>query len=149
LGAQVSLLLLLLLLLQMMGVPEEEAVRLVAAGQRAELLDRVYASFAAYKEMHDMVIVHGTAIGEGQGLPWLVSTKRRRWTSGRYANADVMDKRRILSRHTASCLRKILSCVDLESCLLCAFTVGVLGLGYTTCALRHACLALHAGVRHC
>jgi hypothetical protein len=55
---------LLLLLPQMMGVPEEEAVRLVAAGQRAELLDRVYASFAAFREMHDMVIVHGTAIGE-------------------------------------------------------------------------------------
>jgi hypothetical protein len=48
----------------MMGVPEEEAVRLVAAGQRAELLDRVYASFAAYREMHDMVIVHGTGVGE-------------------------------------------------------------------------------------
>lgn len=51
---------------QMMGVPEEEAVRLVAAGQRAELLDRVYASFTAYKEMHDMVIVHGTGVGSGK-----------------------------------------------------------------------------------
>eukprot|EP00882_Tetradesmus_deserticola_P027312 GHRQ01030204.1.p1 GENE.GHRQ01030204.1~~GHRQ01030204.1.p1 ORF type:complete len:190 (+),score=57.14 GHRQ01030204.1:123-692(+) len=48
---------------QMMGVPEEEAVRLVAAGQRAELLDRVYAAFAAFREMHDMVIVHGTSVG--------------------------------------------------------------------------------------
>ncbi|KAF6251911.1 phosphate acetyltransferase [Scenedesmus sp. NREL 46B-D3] len=51
---------------QMMGVPEEEAVRLVAAGQRSELLDRVYASFAAYKEMHDMVIVHGSGVGSGK-----------------------------------------------------------------------------------
>jgi hypothetical protein len=60
----IRLLCLLLLLLQMMGVPEEEAVRLIAAGQRSELLDRVYASFTAYREMHDMVIVHGTAVGE-------------------------------------------------------------------------------------
>ncbi|KAF8061400.1 pta [Scenedesmus sp. PABB004] len=50
----------------MQGVAEEEAVRLVAAGRRGELLDRIYASFVAYKEMHDMVIVHGTAIGSGK-----------------------------------------------------------------------------------
>lgn len=50
----------------MMGVPEDEAVRLLAAGKRAELLDRIYASFATYRDMHDMVIVHGTSLGSGK-----------------------------------------------------------------------------------
>jgi BioD-like phosphotransacetylase family protein len=50
----------------MVGVPEDEAVQLVAAGRRAELLDRVYASFAAYRDLHDLVIVHGTSIGGGK-----------------------------------------------------------------------------------
>lgn len=50
----------------MMGVSEEEAVRDVAAGKRADLTDRIYAAFQGYREMHDMVIVHGTSVGSGK-----------------------------------------------------------------------------------
>jgi BioD-like phosphotransacetylase family protein len=50
----------------MFGVPEEEAVRLVASGKRPELIDRIYASYAAYKDTHDVVIVQGTSLGSGK-----------------------------------------------------------------------------------
>jgi hypothetical protein len=50
----------------MFGVPEDEAVRLVASGKRAELIDRIYASYAAYKDMHDVVLVQGTSLGSGK-----------------------------------------------------------------------------------
>lgn len=50
----------------MVGVPEEEAVKLIAANKRPELLDRIYAAFMAYKDVHDMVVVHGTSLGSGK-----------------------------------------------------------------------------------
>lgn len=50
----------------MFGVCEDEAVKLVASGRRPELIDRIYASFAAYKDMHDVVIVQGTSLGSGK-----------------------------------------------------------------------------------
>lgn len=50
----------------MFGVAEDEAVKLLAMGKRAELIDRIYASYAAYKDMHDVVLVQGTSIGTGK-----------------------------------------------------------------------------------
>eukprot|EP00775_Hariotina_reticulata_P002838 gene2838-3131_t len=50
----------------MMGVPEEEAVKLVTSGKRAELLDKIFAAYTSYKEMHDVVLVHGVALGAGR-----------------------------------------------------------------------------------
>eukprot|EP00878_Enallax_costatus_P009319 GHUV01009739.1.p1 GENE.GHUV01009739.1~~GHUV01009739.1.p1 ORF type:complete len:586 (+),score=159.89 GHUV01009739.1:322-2079(+) len=50
----------------MFCVSEDEAVREVAAGKRGDLVDRIYAAFQGYKEMHDMVIVHGTSVGSGR-----------------------------------------------------------------------------------
>jgi hypothetical protein len=48
---------------QMVGLPEDEATRMIAAGKTADMLDRIYASFAAYKSMHDVVIVQGSGVG--------------------------------------------------------------------------------------
>lgn len=50
----------------MSGVPEDEAVKLMASGKRAELMDRIFASFTAYKDMHDVVIVQGATLGSGR-----------------------------------------------------------------------------------
>lgn len=50
----------------MFGVAEDEAVRLVASGKRAELIDRIYASYMAYKDSHDVVLVQGTSLGSGK-----------------------------------------------------------------------------------
>jgi BioD-like phosphotransacetylase family protein len=50
----------------MMGVPEEEAVKLLTSGKKAELLDRIFASYTSYKEMHDVVLVHGLGLGTGR-----------------------------------------------------------------------------------
>lgn len=50
----------------MFGVAEDEAVRLLASGKRSELIDRIYASYAAYKDMHDVVLVQGSSIGSGK-----------------------------------------------------------------------------------
>jgi BioD-like phosphotransacetylase family protein len=50
----------------MFGVAEDDAVKLLASGKRAELIDRIYASYAAYKDMHDVVLVQGTSIGSGK-----------------------------------------------------------------------------------
>lgn len=50
----------------MFGVPEDEAVRLVASGRRPELIDRIYAAYAAYKDTHDVVLVQGTSLGSGK-----------------------------------------------------------------------------------
>lgn len=50
----------------MFGVTEDEAVRLLASGHRSDLIDRIYASYAAYKDMHDVVIVQGTMLGTGK-----------------------------------------------------------------------------------
>jgi len=48
---------------QMVGLPEDEATRMIAAGKTADMLDRIYASYAAYKDMHDVVIVQATGVG--------------------------------------------------------------------------------------
>lgn len=50
----------------MFGVAEDEAVRLVASGKRAELIDRIYASYMSYKDSHDVVLVQGTSLGSGK-----------------------------------------------------------------------------------
>jgi BioD-like phosphotransacetylase family protein len=48
---------------EMVGVPEEEAALLIASGRTSELLDRIYAAFAAVRDRHDMVVVEGTGVG--------------------------------------------------------------------------------------
>lgn len=50
----------------MFCVSEDEAVREVAAGKRGDLVDRIYAAFQGYKDMHDMVIIPGTSVGSGR-----------------------------------------------------------------------------------
>lgn len=50
----------------MFGVPHDEAVKLVTSGRRPELIDRIYAAYAAYKDAHDIVIVQGTSLGTGK-----------------------------------------------------------------------------------
>jgi len=50
----------------MIGVPHDEAVKLVTSGRRPELIDRIYAAYAAYKDAHDIVIVQGTSLGTGK-----------------------------------------------------------------------------------
>lgn len=48
---------------EMVAVPEEEAALLIASGRTSELLDRIYAAFAAVRDRHDMVVVEGTGVG--------------------------------------------------------------------------------------
>ncbi|KAI8473674.1 MAG: phosphate acetyltransferase [Monoraphidium minutum] len=42
---------------QMVGQLEDEAARLIAGGKTADLLDRMYANYAKYKESKDLVLV--------------------------------------------------------------------------------------------
>jgi BioD-like phosphotransacetylase family protein len=47
----------------MVAVAEEEAALMIASGRTSELLDRIYAAYAAMKDRHDMVVVEGTGVG--------------------------------------------------------------------------------------
>ncbi|KAG2494209.1 hypothetical protein HYH03_007567 [Edaphochlamys debaryana] len=44
---------------RMTGLQDVEAARLLAAGKQADLLDKIYGQYAAYKEGHDLVLVEG------------------------------------------------------------------------------------------
>lgn len=47
----------------MMGVSEEEATRAISLGKGNDVLDKIYAKYAAYKEQHDVVVIEGTKLG--------------------------------------------------------------------------------------
>ncbi|KXZ42483.1 hypothetical protein GPECTOR_142g704 [Gonium pectorale] len=68
---------------KMYGVQETEAARLIASGKTAELLDRIYASYASYKEGHDLVLMEGPGSGLGDTELDAHVSGRRRPTVGR------------------------------------------------------------------
>lgn len=113
----------------MMGVPEDEAVHLVAAGKKGELLDRIYSAYVAYKEAHDAVLVHGVGIGSGKldaevaaalGAPAIIAATAR-GAGGGDVFRQVMMKKALLDdvkvRSRRCSLRLSADCVALPGVL--------------------------------